>query len=132
VGDVDRDVVRHQALGHQLVDRGVVGLLDAQRNRGVQAACHHVAHEDQVVEVEAVHHIEVTVLRQPDADRFVDHGFHVGRHHRDAEPPPAELGAGITFRTALDAALARQQQDVLVVEYFHGVSKLQKTVEVNR
>jgi hypothetical protein len=44
------------------VDGGVVGLLDAQRDRGEAALGAHVAHELHVVQVEAVHDVEVAVL----------------------------------------------------------------------
>src|SRR6185369_12902910 len=36
------------------------------------------------------------------------------------EAAAAELGRGVAFGAALHAALARQQQDVVVVEDFHG------------
>ena len=41
--------------------------------------------EGDVVDVEAVHHVEVAVRRQPLGDRLVDHRLHVRRHHRQRE-----------------------------------------------
>ncbi|MNT51881.1 hypothetical protein D3C72_1888690 [compost metagenome] len=115
VGDEDD----RQALGHHLVDGVVVGLLHAQRDRGEHALALHVLHELDVVQVEAVHHVEVAVLREPQADRLVDHRFHVGRHHRQAEGALAQRDAGVAFRAAFHAAFARQQKDVVVIEDLH-------------
>jgi hypothetical protein len=129
VRDVDGDVFRHQAFCGQAVHRVVVGLFHAQRDRGVGAARFHVFDELDVVQVKAVHHVEVAVLRHPGADLLVDHRLHVGRHHRDAKAAPAQRGAGVAFRTAFHAAFARQQQDVVVVEDFHDSQALEKTVE---
>jgi hypothetical protein len=126
VSDVDGHVLGHQALGRELIHRVVVGLFHAERNRGIRFLGAHLPHEGHVVEVEAVHHIEVTVLRQPQADLLVHHGFHVGRHYRDAEGAPAQLDAGVAFRAAFHAALARQKQHFVVIEDFH--TKLQRAV----
>jgi hypothetical protein len=124
VRDVDRDVFGREAGGGQLIHRVVVRFLDAQRNRGVHALGMHVLDELEVVEVEAVHHVEVTVLRQPGADGLVDHRFHVGRHRRNAEAAAAEGDAGIALRTAFHHAFAREQEDVVVVENLHKTKLL--------
>lgn len=129
MGDVDGDVFGADFLLHKLVDGGVVGRFDAQRDRGVQALRLHVLGELDVVDVKTVHHVEVTVLRQILADLLVQHGLHVGRHDRQSESAATQLYAGVALRATFHAALAGQQQDVVVVEDFHG-SKLQKKVMV--
>jgi hypothetical protein len=72
-----------------------------------------------------VHHIKVAVSGKPQADRLVHHGLHVGGHHWQAEFAATKLYAGIAFGAAFHPALARQQQNVVVVENFHG-SKLRR------
>ena len=117
--NVDGDVLGNQAGCGQLVHRGVVGFFDAQRNGRIDTARPHVAHKLHVVQVKAVHHVEVTVLCHPHAKLFVDDCFHVGRHDRQAKRPATELHAGIALCAALHAALARQQKNVVVVKDFH-------------
>ena len=73
-----------------------------------------------------MHHIKVAVLGQPFANGLIDHRLHIGRHHRQAKAVLAQRDAGVAFRTALHAALARQQKDVVVVENFHGPSSRTK------
>ena len=85
VGDVDGDVLGHEVFSGQLVHGGAVGGFDTQRDGGIHAFAMHVAHELDVVQIKAVHHVKVVVLRQPKADAFVYHRLHVGRHHRQAE-----------------------------------------------
>ena len=82
MGDVDGDVLWRQAQRAQAIDRLVIGRFDTQGNRGVQAFGAHVLDELHIVQVKTVHHIEVAVLRQPDAYGLVHHGFHIGRYHR--------------------------------------------------
>jgi hypothetical protein len=53
-------------------------------------------------------------------------GLHVRGHHRQREAMRAELLRGVALGAALDAALARQQEDVVVVEDFHGAGFVQK------
>jgi len=125
VGDVDGDVLGADVVGDEAVHGGVVRRLDAQRDRGVQALRLHGLGEGHVVDVKAVHHVEVAVLRQEFADLLVQHGLHVGGHDGQAEGAAPQLHAGVAFRAAFHAALAGQQQDVVVVEDFHG-SKLRK------
>ena len=85
VGNVDGDVFGRQAFSHQLVDSVVIGAFDAQRNRSEKPFGMHVAHKFDVVEVEAVHDVEVAVLRHPGANLLVHHRLHVGRNHGEAE-----------------------------------------------
>ena len=120
VGDVDSDVLGRQAQRHQLVHRGVVRLLHAQRDGGKQVFGVHLLDELHVVQIKAVHHVKVAIARQPFADGLVHHGFHVGGYYRQAEFAAAQLDAGIAFRTALHPAFAGQQEDVVVVKNFHG------------
>ncbi|OIQ71126.1 hypothetical protein GALL_472580 [mine drainage metagenome] len=122
MGNVDGDVFGGQTQGHQLVYRVVIGLFDTQGDRGVQAARFHVLGKQHVVQIKAVHDVEVAVLRQPDAQRLIDHGLHVGGNDRDAKSPRPQLDTGIAFRAAVHAALAGQQQNVVVVKDFHGPS----------
>ncbi|MDT4855129.1 hypothetical protein FQZ97_894700 [compost metagenome] len=119
VRDVDGDVLGHQAFGGEGVHRGAVGRLHAQRDRSVDTRAVHVAHELHVVQIEAVHHIEVAVLGHPEADLLIHHGPHVGGHHRQAEFAATQLHAGVAFRAAFHAALAREQQNIVVVKNFH-------------
>ena len=97
VSDVDGDVLRHQTRGGQFVDGGAVGRFHAQRDRGIHTLGVHVFDELDVVQIKAVHHVEVMVLRHPQADAFIHHGFHVGRHHGEAEFAATEFDACITF-----------------------------------
>jgi hypothetical protein len=120
VRNVDRDVVGAHTLGGEAVDHLDVGPLDTRTDGHVQAPVAHPPRIGKAVEVEAVHHVEVAVGGQPRADRLVDHRLHVGRNDRQLEAAPAEFGRGVAFAAALNAALARQQQDVVVVEYFHA------------
>ena len=119
VRDVDGDVVGAYAFEREMVDHLVVGRLDDGADRDEQAAFAHALGEGHVVDLEAVHHVEVVVGGQPLRDRLVEHRLHVGRHHRQREAPPAEFHRGIALAAAFDAALARQQEDVVVVEDFH-------------
>jgi hypothetical protein len=79
----------------------------------------HLAGEGHVVQVEAVHHVEVAVGGQPGGNALVEHRLHVGRHGGQLEAAAAELHAGVALRTAFHAALAWQQQNVVVVEDVH-------------
>ena len=128
VRDVDGDVVGAHALGCQAVDGVEVCRLHPRADGDEQAQVAHALRIGHVVEVEAMHHVEVAVGRQPLADRFIDHRLHVGRHDRQCEPTPAEFHRGVAFAAAFHAAFARQQQDVVVVEDFHCSSSI-KTVE---
>ena len=65
MGDVNGDEVGRQAFGHQLGHGVAIGLLDPQRDRGVQPLGFEVAHKSHIVQIKAVHHIKVTVLGQP-------------------------------------------------------------------
>ena len=129
VRDVDGDVVWRQAQRQQLGHGVVVGLLDAQGDRGVQASCGHALHKFEVVKVKAVHHVKVAGLGQPDADVLTDHGLHVGWHHWQPEAARPELDAGVALRAAVHTAFARQQQDVVVVKDVHGAGRLFKKSE---
>ncbi len=120
VRDVDGDVVRAYALGRQPVDDGVVLGPHPGADRDEEAALAHALRIAHVVEVEAVHHVEVAVGRQPFADRLVDDGLHVRRHHRQLEAAAAEFHRGVALAAAFHAAFARQQEDVVVVEDFHA------------
>jgi hypothetical protein len=74
-----------------------------------------------VVQVEAVHDVEVAVGASQAQMDFVHHRLHVGGT-TGSEAPAAEFcHAGVAFRAAFHAALARQQQDVVVVEDFHEI-----------
>ncbi|MPN52991.1 hypothetical protein SDC9_200654 [bioreactor metagenome] len=121
VGDVDGDVFGADAVGDEAVHCGIVGRFHAQRDRCEAALGLHVLDELDVVQIEAVHDVEVAVLGQPGADFFIDHRLHVGGHDRQAEAAAAQFDAGVAFRAALHAALARQQKDVVVVEDFHEI-----------
>jgi hypothetical protein len=72
-----------------------------------------------------VHHVKVIVLRHPQADAFIHHGFHVGGYDGQAKLAATEFNTCIAFRAAFHAALAWQQQDVVVIKNFH-IPKLQK------
>jgi hypothetical protein len=120
VRDVDRDVVGADAFGRKAVDDRVVALLHAGADRHEQPTVAHAPGIGHVVEVEAVHHVEVAVGGEPFADRLVDHGLHVGRHHGQLEGAPAELLRRVALAAAFDAAAPRQQKDVVVVEDFHA------------
>ena len=85
VGDVDGDEVRAQTFAAHAADGLVIGFFDAHRDRGVQALRGHIAHKLQVVQVKAVHDIEVALARQPCADLRIDYRFHIGRHDRKSE-----------------------------------------------
>ncbi len=128
VGDVDGDVVGARALGGELVDERLVVFLDAQRDRDEQIGIAHLAGEGRHVHIEAVHHIKVAIGRQPATDVGVDHGFHIGRHHRQAKAPPAKLGRRVALAAALHPALARQQQNVVVVEDVHHSLQKRRTL----
>ena len=119
VRNVDGDVVGADALGRQAVDRREIRGLDAGTDRHEQALVAHATRVGDVVQVEAVHHVEVAVRREPLRDRLVDHRLHVGRHDRQLEAAAARTRPRVAFAAAVDAALARQQQDVVVVEDFH-------------
>ena len=54
-----------------------------------------------------------------EGDALVEHGFHVGWHHRQLEAARAQLHRGVALGAAFHTALARQQQDVVVVKNFH-------------
>ena len=84
----------------------------------------HRLRECHIVQIEAVHDVEVTVARQKLGGALVDHGFHVGRHHRKAEAAPAKFDARIALTPAAHDAAAWQQEDVVVVEYFHVIPLL--------
>ena len=85
VGDINGDEFRAQAFATHAADGLMVGFFDAHRDRGIQALRCHIAHKLQVVQVKAVHDVEVAVAREPGADLRVDHSFHIGRHDRQAE-----------------------------------------------
>ena len=85
VRNVNGDVFGREAFGHQFADCVVIGAFHAQRNRSEQAFGMHFTHELNIVQIEAVHDIEVTVLRHPGANLFVHHRLHVGRNNRQTE-----------------------------------------------
>ena len=122
VGDVNGHVLRCQTQFGQRDHGGIVRLFDTQGDRGIQALGLHVFNKLDVVQVKAVHHIKVAVLRQPDADGLIHHRLHIGRHDGQAEFASTEFHTGITFRAAVHAALAGQQQNIVVVKNFHGPS----------
>ena len=119
VRHVDGDVFGHQPLGRQRIDHGAVGCLDAHRDAGIQPLAPHIAHKGHRIQIETVHHVEIVVLCQPGAQPLVDHGLHVGRHHRNPERARPERHPCVAFAATRDAALAGQQQYVVVIEDIH-------------
>ena len=120
MGNIYGDVLGRQTLGHQLVNRVVIGLFDTQRNRCKNALALHGFDESQVVEIKAVHDIKIAMAGEPGADAFIDDGLHVGGYHRDAKAAATELHTGIAFGPAVHTALAGQQQNIVVIKNFHG------------
>src|SRR4029079_3185708 len=89
-------------------------------DRDDQVLLAHAVRERDVVDVEAVHDVEEVVGGEPFGDRLVDHRLHVRRDDRQGEAARPELDRRVAFGAALDAAFARQEQDVVVVEDFHA------------
>jgi hypothetical protein len=123
VRDVDRHVVGADAFARKAVDHLVVGALDARADRDDEVLLAHPPGERDVIDVEAVHDVEEAIGGEPLGDRLVDHRPHVRRHDRQGEAARPELDRGVAFGAALDAAFARQEQDVVVIEDFHGDEK---------
>ena len=97
VRDVDGDELGRQVFSGELINRGAVRGFDTQGDGGVNALAVHVAHELDIVQIEAVHHIKVIVFRHPQTDLLIDDCFHVGRHHGQAELVATEFDAGVAF-----------------------------------
>ena len=85
MGNVDGDVVGHQAQCQQLRHGVVICLFDAKRDRGKHVFGFAIFHKLHSVQIEAVHHIKIAALGQPFANTFIHYRFHVGRHHRQAK-----------------------------------------------
>ena len=117
--NVDGDIGRRQFFCGQCIHSGAIRGLNAQRNAGKKPQAMHVAYKSQVIQVKAMHDIKIAMPGQPLANGLIHHRFHVCRHHRNAETAGAKFHAGIALTAAFDMAFARQEQDIVVVEYLH-------------